>query len=101
MPLRGGSDGPPRPRRAAGDQIENFPAYVGLCCGIASLVPWVFVLTFPLAVVFGLAGLWRSFRLESRQGRRAAVLGIAIGLGAGALHFLLVGTASLIGLIRC
>jgi hypothetical protein len=86
-------------RRSAGARIENYPAYVSLCCGLASLVPWVIVLTFPLALVFGVAGLVKSLRLRSGQGRKAALLGMAVAVAAALLHLALVGAGALIGFL--
>jgi hypothetical protein len=88
-----------RRRRSAGERIENYPAYVSLCCGLASLVPWVFLLMFPVALVLGVVGLVRSVQLPSAQGRKAALLGIASAVAAGVLHFALVGAGSLIGFL--
>jgi hypothetical protein len=78
---------------------RNAAALVGLGCGLACLVPWVVLLTFPLALVFGVIGLVRSTRLPGREGRAAACIGMAVAVAAAILQLALAGLASLVGLL--
>jgi len=83
----------------AGGPAANLPAYIALCCGLASFVPWVILLTLPMAFVLGLFGLLRSTRLPDKTGRTAAVMGMGIGLLAAVLQLALAGLAAAVGWI--
>lgn len=77
----------------------NPAALIALCCGLASFVPWVIVVTLPVALVAGGAGLWASWRSGRRQGRTAALMGMGLSLAALVLHLALAGLASIVGLL--
>jgi hypothetical protein len=87
---------PPVSSKARGP-AGNYPAYVGLCYGLASLVPWVILLTLPMALVLGVIGLVKSTRLPAHAGRTAALMGMGIAVASALFQLALVGLAAALG----
>jgi hypothetical protein len=78
-------------------EFTNRIAYVGLCCGLASFVPWIMLVTFPCAILFCILGLVRAQRLPGRPGRQAAVFGIGMAFAGAGIQVAIASLASIIG----
>lgn len=81
------------------DLGQNTAATISLCCGIASMVPLVILITFVPAIVLGFAGLIRAARLPGQPGRGAALWGIALAVGSLVVQAAIAGFAGLIGML--
>jgi hypothetical protein len=55
-------------------------------CGWASLVPCIGLVLGPLALVFGISGLFEAMMSPSRPGLRHVVIGMSIGAFSTALN---------------
>ena len=78
---------------------ENRLAWIALCCGLASFVPLVILITFLPAVILGFVALARGATKPGFPGREPALLGILFALIALAIQLAVAGLASIIGLL--
>ena len=78
-------------------RFENRLAWVALCCGLASFVPLVILITFLPAVLLGLLALVQGATKPGFPGRQPAILGIVFAVAGLALQLAVTGLASIIG----
>ena len=83
----------------ANDEPENLLAWVALCCGIASFVPLVILITFLPALGFGVVALVKGAARPGFPGRQPALFGIALAVVALAMQLAVAGLAGGIGLL--
>lgn len=70
---------------------RNVFALLTLFCGITSWVPWVIVITFPLAIAFAGLALLTAWKRDQRRGLDAALHGVLLAVAALATHLFIVG----------
>ena len=72
-------------------------AWVALCCGLASFVPLVILITFLPAIILGLVALVKGATKPGFPGRQPALLGMVFAVVALAMQLAVAGLASIIG----
>lgn len=78
---------------------RNVFAVMAVFSGIASWVPLVIVMAFPLTIVCWLLALLTAPKAETRNGINAAWIGLFLALGALVLHMSIAALGGIVGFI--
>lgn len=99
IPLPRAAGGPPRPADHIRRDERNVFATMAVFGGISSWVPLVIVLALPLTYVAAVLALIVAIRRDSRKGLSAALVGVALGTAALAVHLAVAAVGGAVGWI--
>ena len=85
------------PRDNMNRDNRNVFATMALFAGIASWVPLVIVVAFPLTIVAALVAVVTATRGSQRRGLNAAGVGVLLALSAAVVHLSVAGLGAFIG----